>query len=155
MLQDRARGNPALEEIVRALPSDERVTASFVHHRGSSDEPQLIEIWLPPGIRIAPFTQELYRVGFGLWGENAGSSNCGSPGRVAAVPGRAPGGVLDRLPADPASSSQRPLRSRGALMTSASRRPMRSRAIAAQIYIMSHLCLGGGRSAGTSSAIHA
>jgi hypothetical protein len=80
VLQDRARGNPALEEIVRALPSDERVTASFVHHRGSSDEPQLIEIWLPPGIRIAPFTQELYTVGFGLWGENAGSSNCGSPG---------------------------------------------------------------------------
>ncbi len=80
VLQDRARGNPALEEIVRALPPDERVTASFVHHRGSADEPQLIEIWLPPGIRIAPFTQEVHTLGFGLWGPGAGCSNSGRPG---------------------------------------------------------------------------
>jgi hypothetical protein len=80
VLQDRAEGNPALQEIVRALPPDERVTASFVHFRGSPDEPQLIEIWLPPGLRIGPFTQELYTVGFSLWGDNAGSSNSSQPG---------------------------------------------------------------------------
>jgi hypothetical protein len=80
VLQDRAGGNPALEEIVRALPPDERVTASFVHHRGSADEPQLIEVWLPPGIRIAPFTQEVHTLGFGLWGPGAGCSNSGRPG---------------------------------------------------------------------------
>ena len=68
-LEDQARSNVELLELVMALTPEQRLMATFVHYPGSTDAPQLAEVWVAPGARIHPRAQDRHGVGFVIGGE--------------------------------------------------------------------------------------
>ena len=68
-LSQQAAASPELNEMVMALPPEQRLTATFVHFVGSAERPQLVEIWVPPGARIQPHPQEAHGIGYVIGGE--------------------------------------------------------------------------------------
>ena len=49
--RERAKTDSYLAAALEHLPPSERNGASFIHHEGSSDQPQLFEVKLPPNYR--------------------------------------------------------------------------------------------------------
>lgn len=52
--QERAKDDPALKALLDRLPPGEGEGATFTHHDGEVDAPQLVEIQMPPNTRVAP-----------------------------------------------------------------------------------------------------
>jgi quercetin dioxygenase-like cupin family protein len=84
---DRAVDDPAIADRLAHLAPEVAHMATFVHHRGGPDAPELFEVRVPPGTRIDPHAHEDDEIVVVAEGSLVFGNRTYGPGSSVFVPG--------------------------------------------------------------------